>query len=163
MRGVHPDRCDFGVIDSPHADVHVLPRVCLYGRPTISYTPVSSVSRSPIRNSIGRTRVVPGGSGCGIPGNEGWTGLAFGLLLGARSSHAESRDESSAVAPIGVFVLFLTLPAPRPQGRRSGVRTPVNLACCSPLFTGCCHNSPERPNGRDGQRSATSSRPAQAS
>ena len=82
------------------------PAFVVYGRPMISYMPVSSVSRSPIRNSIGRTRVVPGGSGCGIPGNEGWTGLAFGLLRGARSTHAESRDESSAVAPIGVFVLF---------------------------------------------------------
>lgn len=50
----------------------------------ISYSPVSSVSRSPIRNSIGRTRVVPGGSGGGIPGNGGWSGLAFGRFFAGR-------------------------------------------------------------------------------
>lgn len=49
-----------------------------------SYSPVSSVRRSPIRSSIGNTPDVPGGSGGGIPGNKGSTGLALGLFFSGR-------------------------------------------------------------------------------
>src|SRR5437660_804858 len=46
---------------------------------------------------MGRTRAVPGGSGGGIPGNGGWTGLAFSLFPGrglAIHRHAPSLAQS---------------------------------------------------------------------
>src|SRR5947209_6672917 len=49
-----------------------------------SHSPVESVIRSPIWSSIGTTRVVPGGSGGGIPGNGGCTGLAFWRFFSGR-------------------------------------------------------------------------------
>jgi len=40
--------------------------------------------RAACRADHGRTRVVPRGSGGGIPGNGGWTGLAFGRFFSGR-------------------------------------------------------------------------------
>jgi hypothetical protein len=40
--------------------------------------------RSPIWGCMGRTRVVPGGSGGGIPGNGGCTSLAFWRFFSGR-------------------------------------------------------------------------------
>src|SRR5262245_32745330 len=62
----------------------IFPAFAVCGRPMTSYSPVSSVGRSPIRSSIRRTRAVPGGSGGSIPDKGCWTGLAFGRFFFGR-------------------------------------------------------------------------------
>jgi len=63
-------------------------------------SPVASVIRSPIWSCVGKMRMVPGGSGGGMPGSCGWTGLAFGRLFLGRSlaiqSHAIVTQSISA-------------------------------------------------------------------
>jgi hypothetical protein len=78
--------------------VTFLPPADAEARPTTCHVPVGSESWSPIWSCVGKTRVVLGGSGGGIPGSGGWTDLDFwrffsGLGL-AIQDHAPSLAQS---------------------------------------------------------------------
>src|SRR5438445_3294864 len=88
---------------------------------------------------MGRTRAVPGGSGGGMPGNGGCTGLAFWRFFSGRGLAIQNHAPSLAQAHRTVLRATFYLPAPRPYGLAlPGVETPVNLAL-SPV------RSPARP------------------
>ena len=73
---------------------------------------------------------MPGGSGGGIPGNGGWTGLAFGRFFSELGLAMQNHATSLAQSHRTTLRATLCLPAPRPYGLTlQGVRTPVNLAC----------------------------------
>jgi len=63
--------------------------------------------------------VVPRGSGGGIPGNEGWTGLAFGRFFAARS--------------LAIYFHVTTLALPR-RRLRHGVWSRPRRTTCSPEY-----------------------------
>src|SRR5262249_57691410 len=61
--------------------------------------------RSPIWSCVGKMRMVPGGSGGGMPGSWGWAGLAFALFAGrdlAIQRHAPSLAQDAVDAEPGV-------------------------------------------------------------
>src|SRR5215813_426212 len=58
--------------------------------------------RSPIWSCVGKMRMVPGGSGGGMPGSCGWTGLVWDLAFW-RFFSGRGLAIQDLVAPLGVL------------------------------------------------------------
>ena len=82
MRAPHPHLSHTGLFHPLDPHVGVFDPVAGVGPAHHFPLPGESVMRSPIWSCAGKMRMVPGGSGGGMPGSGGWTGLAFCLGRG---------------------------------------------------------------------------------